>query len=140
MNPYFLFTAFNVLAFICWLPLFISPYHKHTLKYLQYFYVPIFFAIAYGFCLTITIISYEVGGNMNLMDHIRKMFDSPWGFVTGWIHYLCFDFVVGTYMVLGAKKIEMNRIVLVFCLILTFLLGPMGFLIYRGLRVAKSRN
>lgn len=140
MDPYFLFTAFNVLAFICWLPLFVSPYHKLTLKYIQYFYVPIFFAIVYGFCLTTMIISSEVGGNMSAMDLIRKMFDSPWGFLTGWVHYLCFDFVVGTYMVLGAKKIGMKKFALSFCLILTFLLGPIGFLIYRGLRVAKSRN
>jgi hypothetical protein len=140
MNPYFLFTAFNILALICWLPLFISPYHKLTLKYVQYFYVPIFFAIVYGFCLTITIISHDIGSNSTMMDHVQKMFDTPWGFVTGWVHYLCFDFVVGSYMVMGAKKIEMKKLALVFCLLFTFFLGPMGFLIYRGLRVAKSRN
>jgi hypothetical protein len=140
MNPYFLFTVFNVLAFVCWLPLFISPYHKMTIKYIQYFYVPIFFAIVYGFCLTTMVISSEVGTNMSAFEHLHKLFDSPWGFLTGWVHYLCFDFVVGSYMVIGAKKVEIKKPALVFCLILTFLLGPLGFLIYRGLRVSKTRN
>jgi hypothetical protein len=140
MNPYFLFTAFNILAFVCWIPLVIFPYHKTTIKYVQYFYVPIFFAIVYGFCLTTMIISSEIGTNMSVLDHLRRIFDSPWGFLTGWVHYLCFDFVVASYMVIGAKKIGLKKLLLAICLILTFLLGPLGFLIYRALRAAKKRN
>ncbi len=140
MNPNFLFTVFNALAFVCWIPLFVAPYHKFTLKYIQFFYVPIFFAIVYGFCLTTAFVSTEVMGSLSFFEQIKKVFDGPWGFLTGWVHYLCFDFVVGSYMVIGSKKINMNKGVLAICLILTFLLGPLGFLIYRGIKIAKPAN
>jgi len=141
MNPYSLFVVFNVLAFLCWLPLFVAPYRKLTTKYIQYFIAPVFFAIVYVFCFTYTIIIVDTtpaqGGSM---DQLIKMFQGPWGFLTGWVHYLCFDMVVGFYMVVGAKKLDLNKAVLAICLILTFLAGPLGFLIYRGIKITKARN
>jgi hypothetical protein len=140
MNPYFLFSALNLIALICWLPLFLMPHHKFTLKYVQNFYVPIFFAIVYGFCLTNLFISTDLDFSTNALEGIKKIFDGKWGFITGWVHYLCFDFVVGSYIVIGAKKIDMKKPLLTICLILTFLIGPMGFLIYRTIKIAQIRN
>ncbi len=141
MNPQILFILFSALAFICWIPLLAIPYHKFTTKYVQYFGAPIFFAIVYIICFTYTVIvadSFSV--NAGILDYVIKMFQGSWGFLTGWVHYLCFDLVVGSYMVIGAKKIQLNKGILFVCLLLTFMAGPIGFLIFRAIKLSKSRN
>jgi hypothetical protein len=140
MNPNFLFAAFNIIAFLCWLPLFFFPYHPATQKYVQNFWTPIFFAIVYIFCFTNIIVSSNLFMNLNSIEDVKTFFDGPWGFLTGWVHYLCFDFVVGSYIVIGARKIHLKKVLVITCLVFTFLLGPLGFLLYRGFKITKSRS
>ena len=140
MNPDFLFLMFNGLALVCWLPLFIFPYHPMTLKYVQSFAVPIVFAIVYIFCLTNTIVSSDMLHGLNTLDDLRVLFDNKWGFLTGWVHYLCFDFAIGSYIIIGSKKIRLQRAVVIGCLVLCFMLGPLGFLAYRAFKSFKTRK
>ena len=59
---------------------------------------------------------------------------NPWLLLAGWIHYLAFDLLVGSWEVRDARERGIGHLLVVPCLILTFLFGPAGWLLYLGVR------
>jgi uncharacterized membrane protein YhdT len=74
------------------------------------------------------------GGFSSLAD-VMKLFTNPYAALAGWIHYLAFDLFVGGWEVKDAGKRGISHWFVMPCLILTFLLGPIGFLLYHILRL-----
>lgn len=73
------------------------------------------------------------GGFGSLAD-VAVLFGNPWALLAGWVHYLCFDLAVGTWEARDARHRGVPHAVLVPCLLATFLLGPLGLLLYCGVR------
>lgn len=48
----------------------------------------------------------------------------------GWLHYLAFDFWVGVWIVKHSRKLGISHKIVVFPMLLTFVLGPTGILVY----------
>ncbi len=69
-----------------------------------------------------------------------ELFTNPVAVLIGWIHYLAFDLMVGLYIIYDSRSHEVNRWVLIPCMILTFMAGPMGLLLYMVFRVVKTRK
>ena len=74
------------------------------------------------------------------LQGIIALFDDPTALFAdralfaGWLHYIVFDALVGRWIVLdsterGASNL-FHAVGVVPCLIMTFVLGPMGFLVY----------
>ena len=59
------------------------------------------------------------------------LFASPWGALTGWVHYLCFDTFVARYMMNRAPAAGYR---LAPVLVATMMFGPMGLLLFRVAR------
>jgi hypothetical protein len=68
------------------------------------------------------------------------LFQSPYVALAGWIHYLAFDLFLGAWQVRDANRRDINHLWLVPCLVLTFLAGPVGLLLYFCIRwwIAKT--
>ena len=60
--------------------------------------------------------------------------------LAGWIHYLCFDLFIGAWEVRDSQANGIPHLVVIPCLIMTFMLGPIGLLFYFAIRTAKLRN
>lgn len=60
--------------------------------------------------------------------------------LAGWIHYLAFDLFVGSWEVRDSKRVGVHHLLVIPCLFLTFLMGPVGLLAYLLLRVALKRK
>ena len=60
--------------------------------------------------------------------------------LAGWIHYLAFDLLIGTWETRDARERGLPHLLLVPCLVLTFLLGPAGWLLYMGVRLTKPHR
>jgi hypothetical protein len=73
------------------------------------------------------------GGFSSLPD-VARLFMNPWLLLAGWIHYLAFDLLVGSWEARDARKHGINHLLVIPCLILTFMFGPAGWLLYRGVR------
>ena len=58
--------------------------------------------------------------------------------LAGWVHYLVFDLFVGSWEVSDARRLGIPHLFVVPCLILTFLLGPCGLLLYLAVRSFAS--
>ncbi len=70
----------------------------------------------------------------------RLLFGNPWLLLAGWIHYLAFDLLIGSWEVRDARDRGIPHLLLVPCLMLTFLFGPAGWLAYLGVRSVVSRK
>ena len=61
---------------------------------------------------------------------MMRLFDAPWGALTGWVHYLCFDAFVARWMVNQAPdagyKLSWS--------IATMMFGPIGLLVFFAAR------
>ncbi len=55
--------------------------------------------------------------------------------LAGWLHYLAFDLFVGAWEVRDASTHGVPHVLVVPCLLLTFLLGPIGLLAYHAVRL-----
>jgi hypothetical protein len=79
------------------------------------------------------------GGFGSLAD-VSLIFQNPWVLLAGWIHYLAFDLFVGSWEVRDAQRVGIRHLFVVPCLVLTFLFGPIGLLLYFILRAALRRR
>jgi hypothetical protein len=57
--------------------------------------------------------------------------------LAGWTHYLAFDLIVGSWEVRDARERGISHWLVVPCLALTFMFGPVGFLAYQALRAGR---
>lgn len=78
--------------------------------------------------------------NFGSLEGIKQLFSDDRMVLVGWIHYLAFDLLAGWYITRDAQKHQINRFILLPCLLFTFMLGPFGLLIYFALRTVKTRK
>ena len=74
------------------------------------------------------------GANFTTIAGVRQIFASDMGVVVGWAHYLVFDLFVGAWIVRDSTRRGINHLAIVPCLLFTFMLGPIGLLMYVALR------
>ena len=123
-----------------WFLLFVAPKWKYT--HMFTLIPPLFEAMIYLVSFVQHIRRVDGGSsndNMFSMESIVTAFRHPDFVFVGWIHYLCFDLLVGRGIVLDAVgNIQLSGVplymTLIPCLFLTFMLGPVGFLLYCTIR------
>lgn len=133
-----LFRLANLAALIGWLPLLLAPLNR-----------PMMVAVArvFGTLLALTYLALFVTGLDGLQDlaenysagGIAAAFSDPRAALVGWVHYLAFDLWVGSWEVEEAGRTGMPHWVLVPCLFLTFMAGPIGLLLFLTVRQARRR-
>ena len=138
MNPDLLFSLVNALSFLGWILLLLLPYNKRLKSIL----ISILIA---GFSLMYAILvlqSLQLGDleSFNSLEGLSTLFGNKTALLVGWIHYLAFDLMVGLYISKNAEKYGLNRILLSVCLIFTFMLGPIGLLLYLLFRAIKNKR
>lgn len=60
--------------------------------------------------------------------------------LAGWIHYLAFDLFVGSWEVRDSQRVGVPHLLVIPCMLLTFMMGPVGLLAYLVLRLAIGRQ
>lgn len=81
--------------------------------------------------------NYPKGGFTSL-EGVIDLFKNPKFLLAGWIHYLAFDLMLGLYIKNQSLEIGMSHLLLIPCLVLTFILGPLGFLLFFVLETSMS--
>ena len=80
------------------------------------------------------------GGGFGSIAQVRALFANDAALTAGWFHYLAFDLFVGTWIAPEGLAAGVLPIVLVLCLLLTFLFGPAGLLLFLALRLVAARG
>ncbi len=89
--------------------------------------------------------SYDFDANFNLylgLDNISDLFSNKTFLITFWIHFIAINLFTGGWIVKDSQKFQINKILLLFPLLLTYLIGPLGLFLYWLIRIfhAKSIN
>jgi hypothetical protein len=136
MTPEQVFSIVNVVATIPWIMLVILPRQRWVTDMVTGVIVPMFFAFIYV-AIVVTTFGRTPGG-FSTLAAVATLFSNPWALLAGWIHYLAFDMLIGTWEVRDARERGVPHLLVVPCLILTFLFGPAGWLLYTIVRAVKS--
>lgn len=139
MSPASLFSLAGPVALIGWVLLALSPVLPNWTQLYPRWIAPILFSAAYA----VLIIGYAPGaeGGFSSLQDLATFFATPELLLAGWLHYLAFDLLIGCWEVRDAKRSGVSFWLVLPCLPLTFLLGPIGFLVYVVVRtIAVRRN
>ena len=139
MTPEQLFSILNVVAMAGWLPLVFLPRARWASTIVP-IAVPVALAIVYAALVAVALPGSN--GGFSSLSGVRTLFDNPWGLLAGWTHYLAFDLFIGGREVRDAREHGIPHLLVVPALLLTFLLGPAGLLLYLVIRsvIVTSRS
>lgn len=126
------------LAFFSWIALFIF-YPRKWIYQILFSGVLIILALTYLVYVIPGLLGTPEGG-FNSLAEVRALFKSDEALLAGWIHYLAFDLFVGIWISKDAWDRKISRWLVFPCLLLTFMLGPAGLLVYFVIRGIKTRQ
>ncbi|HEV3061886.1 MAG TPA: ABA4-like family protein [Vicinamibacterales bacterium] len=125
-----IFSLANATALVAWALLIFLPRRRWATA-VAGGVVPVALALSYA-----AIVATSWGGSsggFSSLPAVAELFGHQWLLLAGWIHYLAFDLLVGSWEVRDAQARRIPHLAVVPCLVLTFLFGPAGWLLYRAL-------
>jgi len=132
-----IFSMAGLLAMIGWLILAILP-RQPIAQVVSGVIIPLVLSAGYLFLIAQNLRGAE-GGFGSLAD-VATLFQKQELLLAGWIHYLAFDLFIGAWETRDAQRHGIPHLVVIPCLIMTFMLGPIGLLFYFAIRSAKLRS
>lgn len=134
-----LFTLCSRAVLPAWILLAVAPRWKFTRLLIFSAWIPMLLALAY---ISAFVFAWPLpaDGNFNNLPGVMRFFQEPYLVVAGWIHYLAFDLFVGCWEVRDAQRQRIPHLVVVPCLFLTLMLGPVGLLLYFVIRLIWRRR
>ncbi len=138
MSPEQAFSITNTVAILCWLLLAVLPGRRWVTEIVTGKVVPMLFAAFYIAIVATTFGSSE--GSFSTLGGVAALFANPWLLLAGWLHYLAFDLLIGTWEARDARERHIPHMLLVPCLFMTLMFGPAGWLLYMTLRTVRSRR
>lgn len=132
-----IYSGLSALAMIGWLALALAPLQR-TLAIAFARILALLLAAAYlaQFFLTT---QHVDGGGFGTLAGVMLLFSAPGNVMMGWTHYLAFDLFIGSWEVEDAARENIPHWLLLPCLFLTLMVGPVGLLLYFALRLGKRR-
>ena len=132
-----IFSMATFLAMAGWLLLVILPRHPIA-QVVSGLAVPLLLSAGYLVLIALHLEGAE-GGFGSLAD-VRALFGRDELLLAGWIHYLAFDLFIGAWETRDAQRNGLPHLVVIPCLIMTFMLGPIGLLFYFAILTAKTKS
>jgi hypothetical protein len=133
-----IFSVANFVALCGWLLLVVLPGKKWVTHLVSGAAIPAVLAALY-IAIIATNLRGSEGGFSSLRD-VALLFSNPWLLLAGWVHYLAFDLLIGSWEVRDARQRNVPHWCVVPCLVPTFLFGPAGWLLYLGVRSVAGRK
>ena len=87
--------------------------------------------------------TYDFMSNFELylsISNLSNLFSNNLFLILFWIHFVSINLFIGGWMVRDSQKLLINKILVAFPLIITYLIGPLGVLIYWLIRIFYSKS
>lgn len=141
ITPSSLFSLANTLALPGWALLVLAPRWRGTQALVLSGMWPLGLAALYAVFIARHYLGAHGGeGGFGSLAQVAALFQDPWALLAGWVHYLSFDLFVGAWEARDAQRRSVPHGALVPALALTFLFGPVGLLVYFGVRAALGQK
>ena len=138
MSPEQIFSVCGALVLPGWLLLVFLPRWRWTARLVCPVIIPLVLAVVYLWLVATNF--GRTSGDFNSLAGVAQLFQNPKALLAGWIHYLAFDLFIGSWEVRDAQRVGLHHLLVVPCLVLTFLFGPVGLLLYFALRAGLRRR
>ncbi len=130
------FSIANMMAMPMWLLMIIVPKWKVTRFLIDYKVIPLLLSLFYVFYM-VAHIQTGAGLDFGSLASVMSLFTLENAVMAGWVHYLAFDLLIGMWMLNQNQKLGIHRLLMAPCLFATFMLGPVGFLLFILIRTIK---
>ena len=133
-----LFQIASITAMVGWVVLLISPWAPHFADRVGGIAIPLLLSIGYS----VGVVAFWglSEGGFDTLDNVVQLFSAREVVLVGWVHYLAFDLFVGAWQVRVARRDALPFLLVVPCLALTFLAGPLGLALFLALRFGMRRK
>ena len=139
MNIELLFTICSTAVLPAWLLLIAAPTWRWTHRLIHRVWIPGLLAVVYIYCVYASGPTPE-GAGFGSLHEVMILFTSPYSVLAGWIHYLAFDLFIGAWEARDAHRRGISHMLVIPCLGLTFIAGPVGLLLYFCIRWWNDRS
>lgn len=133
-----LFSICSGFAVVGWLLLLFLPRWRWTERLVLSGWWSLLLSVLYLFMI-VRFMPGADGGFGSIAD-VRAFFREDALLLAGWVHYLAFDLLVGALEVRQAKESNIPHLLLIPALILTFLLGPIGLILFFIIKAVRQRK
>nr|WP_299341887.1 ABA4-like family protein [Allomuricauda sp.] len=130
------FSIANMMAMPMWLLMIILPKWKVTRFLIDYRVVPLLLSLFYVYYM-LSHIQTGAGLDFGSLASVMSLFTLENAVMAGWVHYLAFDLLVGMWILNQNKQLGIHQLLMAPCLFATFMLGPVGFLLFMIIRTIK---
>ncbi|WP_428668546.1 ABA4-like family protein [Runella sp.] len=134
------FQIVNTLVLPQWLLMIFAPRWHVTQWLVRSYLIPVLLACFYVYFIF-------SGGPLDFNDFgslagVKRLFSNggDGAVLAGWIHYLAFDLVAGSFVLKDAEENNIRHGWIVLPLFFCFMLGPIGLLLYWLVRTVKTRK
>ena len=143
ITPALMFKLLNYSVLPFWALLIFLPISKITDLLVHSVLAPILLGVIYAWLLASAIYGappVPEGAGFSSLEGVAKLFSVERALVAGWAHYLVFDLFIGAWEGRDAQRVGLNHFILIPCLLLTLLVGPIGLLAYLIARGMAGRG
>lgn len=131
-----LFSLANYTAIAGWVVLLASPLSPRWAQWISGRIIPITLAVVYT--ALILVFWGQAEGGFSSLDEVMKLFTQPAVVLAGWVHYLAFDLFIGAWECKTARAEGIRFWLVIPCLLLTFMFGPAGLLLFMLFRTINQ--
>ena len=139
MTPSEVFSIVSKLAISMWILMVFLPKWSITRFFIDYKIIPIILSIVY---VTYIIQAIQIGGMMDFgsLKSVMALFTEQNAVLAGWVHYLAFDLLIGMWILNQNRTVKIHHLLIIPCLLATFMFGPIGFLLFTIMSAVKLKK
>lgn len=138
----YLWLNFGVLPL--WLALIFFPNSRMVKIFITSIFMPIVFSVTYAYITYIFIIQsdsiFEISNFYFGIDNLYSLLSDETFLLIFWIHFISLNLFLGSWTSRDATKYGVSKVFTGFCLILIYLTGPLGLVLYWLIRIFYSKK
>jgi hypothetical protein len=132
-----LFQLSSLLTMPFWVLMIFLPHWRWTQRIMASLWTVVPAALLYA-VLIVPLIPQALPELVNpSLDSVAALLSTPGGATVGWVHFLAFDLFVGRWAYLDSRARGLSAWLVSPALFLILMLGPLGFLLYLGVRLLQ---
>ena len=122
-----IFSMASMISILGWITLALSPLAPTWADRIAGWLLPSVLAMLY---VGLAVWAPPEDGGFGSLAEVGTLFSFPGALLSGWIHFLAFDLVVGAWVCRVARRRKLQFWLVLPCLPVVFLFGPAGLLMF----------